>query len=58
MADRYLLEDGSGFYLMEDGVSYYIMEDVAVVDPDEAATIQLGAVTVFGLGQAQVTQVT
>ncbi len=33
MADRYLLEDGSGFYLLEDGSGYYLLEGVDPVSP-------------------------
>ncbi len=33
MADRYLLEDGSGFYLLEDGSGYYLLEQDASVSP-------------------------
>ncbi len=33
MADRYLLEDGSGFYLLEDGSGYYLLEAPEVAAP-------------------------
>ena len=32
MADRYLLEDGSGYYLLEDGSGYYLLEDQGATD--------------------------
>ena len=36
MADRYLLEDGSGYYLLEDGSGYVCL------------TFHLGALPMFG----------
>ena len=54
MADRYLLEiavPGDG-YLLEDGTGVLILEvAAAAADPPGAVSVQLSAMTTFGLGQ-------
>ena len=54
MADRYLLEiavPGDG-YLLEDGTGVLILEvAAAAADPPGSVSVQLSAMTTFGLGQ-------